>query len=212
MPRKPITQVASGKIETSKALISKFHKNPLQKCPSEVSAYQKASLKYGTVHNTSKWLIKNLMTLKLIISHRPPLLLLDVGTLVPGYNRIKWLTPSYINLQVPPNGLQLAIHQHDYLKYTVSSRFNIICLSLVLNFVPTPDQRGQMLKKAWSDLVSGGFLYIVLPLACVQNSKYIDVDEFGHILSLIGFKLVHSHTSPKLFYAIYQKTKSRTNL
>jgi 25S rRNA (adenine2142-N1)-methyltransferase len=203
MPRKPITHIESDKVEASKILISNFHRNSFQKNPSEVLAYQKASLKYGIIHNTSKWLIKHLP--RILTSQ--PLFLLDVGTLVPGYSHKNWLIPTYINLQVPPGGLQLAIQQCDYITFIPQKSFNIICLSLVLNFVPTPEMRGQMLKKAWSDLTIDGVLYIVLPRACLCNSKYLDAVEFDKILSHIGFKLLRSHLSPKLFYGIYQKTE-----
>ena len=50
--------------------------------------------------------------------------------------------------------------------------FDVVVLSLVVNFVPDPRKRGDMLRQAASLLRPGGLLFLALPLACVENSRY----------------------------------------
>ncbi|KAJ3087868.1 hypothetical protein HK102_010106 [Quaeritorhiza haematococci] len=55
-----------------------------------------------------------------------------------------------------------------------SNVFDCVAMSLVLNFVGEPERRGDMLHHALKFLhpVHGGYIFLVLPLPCVTNSRY----------------------------------------
>lgn len=72
----------------------------------------------------------------------------------------------------------------------------------MVNFVSTPDLRGAMLVKTTVTLQRGGMLFLVLPLACVNNSRYFDVAALSDILSALGYSIKHSHSSPKLYFVM----------
>src|ERR1700734_3582445 len=76
--------------------------------------------------------------------------------------------------------------------------FNVVVLSLVLNFVSSPEKRGEMLKLASSLLSSGGLCYLILPSACLTNSRCISEEVMIHILKICGLKMLYSHYSRKL--------------
>lgn len=76
-------------------------------------------------------------------------------------------------------------------------QFDIISLSLVLNFLPTAGDRGDMLKRtcqfldqraprAMSKDLKDRFpaLFLVLPAACIMNSRYMNEVSLSHSTAL----------------------------
>ena len=57
-----------------------------------------------------------------------------------------------------------------------------------------------MLVKAARLLRKNGFLCIVLPKACVENSRYFDASLLSRMLEYVGFTIVDTHASSKLFF------------
>lgn len=105
-----------------------------------------------------------------------------------------------------------------------TTRFDVVCLSLVLNFEGDISKRGmqsiaraiacidaltgQMILRAHDFLTPTGLLYIVLPLSCVNNSRYLTADRLRAMLASCGFeKVVAQHDSPKLTYWLVQRTR-----
>lgn len=82
--------------------------------------------------------------------------------------------------------------------------FDLVAMSLVLNFEPSAAKRGQMLCKARSLLRRNGFLAIVLPLATIDNSRYFDETMLMELMGRLEFVNLVLHRSPKLFYALFQ--------
>lgn len=84
-------------------------------------------------------------------------------------------------------------------------RFNLILCSLVLNFVPTPKERGDMLRRITKFLLPGGMssLFFVLPLPCLQNSRYMDKEIFEKMMSDLGFKKSNSYEATKIIYYLF---------
>jgi hypothetical protein len=88
------------------------------------------------------------------------------------------------------------------------SRFHIISLSLVLNYVGDLYKRGQMLVFASELLHKGGFLYLIIPLACVENSKYLtNAILIESIIKPLGFQCIQWKYSTKLAFYEFQKTE-----
>ncbi|POW21737.1 hypothetical protein PSHT_02105 [Puccinia striiformis] len=88
---------------------------------------------------------------------------------------------------------------------TEDQKFDVVCLSLVLNFIGDLKKRGEMIKRARKFLKPTGKLFIVLPLACLNNSRYLDFERFKMILNYLGFKTIKQHNSSKLTYWLLEK-------
>jgi 25S rRNA (adenine2142-N1)-methyltransferase len=50
-----------------------------------------------------------------------------------------------------------------------------------------------------------GFIAIVLPLACIDNSRYFDEPTLHAMLAQLAFAPRTVHRSPKLYFALYQR-------
>lgn len=106
---------------------------------------------------------------------------------------------------------------------TEAGKFDMISLSLVLNFVPDPAGRGQMLSRtllflrteAMSSADSANFpfpsLFLVLPRSCVANSRYFTEKRFEELMGLLGYELAKTKTSQKLFYSLWGRARVRSS-
>lgn len=87
-------------------------------------------------------------------------------------------------------------------------KFNLISCSLVINFVPSPKQRGDMLNRITQFLKppkngSMSSLFLVLPLPCVSNSRYFDHSLMDEIMSALGFTRTYYYEAKKIAYWMY---------
>eukprot|EP00833_Pecoramyces_ruminatium_P008884 jgi/Orpsp1_1/1182916/evm.model.c7180000083156.1 len=187
-----------------------------------LDAYQKASLLGQDKRrggDSSKWFIKQLLSLKKpepfkddknYVAGKPSVpetySLLDVGA-VSGSNYSKegkWIKAKAIDLN-PQDSL---VEKADFFEFPIpKEKYQILCLSLVINFVGDAKMRGIMIARANKFLVTQGLLFIVLPNPCVNNSRYCTDDHFRKILDYLGFSLVTSHVSRKLVYYLFRKIK-----
>ncbi|ORX86992.1 hypothetical protein BCR32DRAFT_215726 [Anaeromyces robustus] len=187
-----------------------------------LDAYQKASLLGQDKRrggDSSKWFIKQLLSLKKpdeflndinYVAGKPTnpqtYSLLDIGA-VSGSNYVKegkWIKAKAIDLN-PQDSL---VEKADFFEYPIpKEKYQILCLSLVINFVGDIKKRGIMIARANKFLVKQGLLFIVLPNPCVNNSRYCTDDHFKKILEYLGFSLVTSHISRKLVYYLFRKIK-----
>ena len=99
--------------------------------------------------------------------------------------------------------------------------YDLVSLSLVVNFVGDPTQRGDMLKRVGSFLrpYPGGrdglaecspALFLVLPAPCVINSRYLDEGRLESIMESIGYRRAHRKLSSKLVFYLW-KYEGRNN-
>jgi 25S rRNA (adenine2142-N1)-methyltransferase len=64
---------------------------------------------------------------------------------------------------------------------------------------------GRMLERARHFLCNKrGFLFLVLPLACVKNSRYCTEERLHHVTESLGYICVASHSSSSLVYHLYK--------
>ncbi|KAI0802359.1 putative methyltransferase-domain-containing protein [Xylaria sp. FL0064] len=92
--------------------------------------------------------------------------------------------------------------------------FDIISLSLVLNFVPDAQGRGDMLLRTLDFLKphtaashdAFPCLFLVLPVPCVTNSRYMDEPLLERIMNALGYIKTHSKTTQKLVYYLWRRT------
>ncbi|KAK0512992.1 hypothetical protein JMJ35_005009 [Cladonia borealis] len=93
--------------------------------------------------------------------------------------------------------------------------YDLVSLSLVVNFVGDPTQRGDMLRRVGSFLrpYTGGpdelaecapALFLVLPAPCVTNSRYLDEGRLESIMESIGYRRAKRKLSSKLIYYLWK--------
>ncbi|KAI4686384.1 uncharacterized protein J4E84_005662 [Alternaria hordeiaustralica] len=145
---------------------------------------------------------------------------LEVGALSAKNEISKYA--SVINMtRIDLNSQGPGIEKQDFMERPLPTcddeRFDIISLSLVLNYVPDAVGRGEMLKRitkflrkgvAWTETADSVLpvLFFVLPLPCVDNSRYLDEDLFLGIMGDLGFTMKFSKNSSKLCYYLFTLT------
>ncbi|OCK82719.1 hypothetical protein K432DRAFT_292628 [Lepidopterella palustris CBS 459.81] len=105
--------------------------------------------------------------------------------------------------------------------------FDIISLSLVLNYVQDASSRGQMLRRTCDFLLPPEHtgdatgtsrsssadtqaqsllpaLFLVLPAPCVTNSRYLTEEHLTLIMQSLGYVRTHKKLSPKLVYYLWR--------
>jgi len=164
---------------------------------------------------SEKVLIEWLKTMGLHKHRSSRLLLLEVGALTPDNYRtcLSWIEPTPIDLR----SRHPSILEQDFMlldRNGHSSRWDIISLSLILNFVPVAKERGRMLRLSYEFLKPSGFLFLVLPLPCVNNSRYLDFASLKLLMCFIGFTelKVHWKNGQRMAYWLYQKGNSPGSL
>ncbi len=131
--------------------------------------------------------------------------------------------PSMINMtRIDLNSQSSGIEKQDFMARPVPTCedecFDIISLSLVLNYVPDPIGRGEMLKRLLQFLRKTNqetghspsvlpIVFLVLPLPCIQNSRYCDEELLLQIMSNLGFALRLSKHTSKISYHIFSWTR-----
>ncbi|KAK9771108.1 putative 25S rRNA adenine-N(1) methyltransferase [Seiridium cardinale] len=151
-----------------------------------------------------------------------PLRMLEVGALstINDCSKSRLFAMERIDLNSQGEG----ILQQDFMARPLptddSGRFDIISLSLVLNFVPDAQGRGNMLLRTLEFLrlpgthgsELGNFfpsLFLVLPAPCVTNSRYMDESRLEAIMTSLGYTKTKSKLTQKLVYYLWTRTNAR---
>jgi 25S rRNA (adenine2142-N1)-methyltransferase len=144
----------------------------------------------------------------------PKLQVLEVGAL--STKNACSINPALDVTRIDLNSQEPGILKQDFMERPLPSdedeRFNIISLSLVLNYVPDATGRGEMLKRCVQFLTSkcpielAPSLFLVLPIACVDNSRYLNEERLGEIMNCLGFRLTQSKRTSKLVFYLWEHT------
>lgn len=112
------------------------------------------------------------------------------------------------------------IIQQDFMERPLprfeKDQFDIISLSLVLNFVPSAADRGEMLKRTCQFLdtraprtmpasLHDNFpaLFLVLPAACITNSRYMNEERLTVMMASLGYVSLKRKQTAKLIYYLW---------
>lgn len=151
-----------------------------------------------------------------------PFRMLEVGALstTNECSKSRFFSMQRIDLNSQGEG----ITQQDFMERPLpkddSERFDIISLSLVLNFVPDARVRGDMLLRTLDFLVQPGSnagpelekffpsLFLVLPAPCVTNSRYMDESRLEAIMTSIGYIKTEYKLTQKLVYYLWTRTNN----
>jgi len=137
----------------------------------------------------------------------PPLTLLDVGAIKNHYcetdTRVQrlqslfHLRPTSIDLN-PQDDEVLKANFLDYAKQELANEnsFDVVVLSLCVNFEGSPTNRGEMLRLAARLLPEGGLLFLLLPASCIYNSRYMDLELLLELLEVVGLELADHQERP----------------
>jgi 25S rRNA (adenine2142-N1)-methyltransferase len=187
-----------------------------------LAAYQRASLFGATAEengafNSGVWVHNELRVMGLL----PPahgqqrLRLLDVGALQDHWSPHAHMIEA---MAIDLNPQQSSVIRADFFDFPPlpaagsAPAFDVIVLSLVLNFVGDPRRRGVMLERCAALLPIGGVLFIVIPAACITNSRYMNHVLFLRIVQAAGFELSrHKITTKLALYALRRKVCSATD-
>ncbi|PBP23878.1 nucleolus protein [Diplocarpon rosae] len=188
-----------------------------------IESYQRASLTGQTNErggDSSKMLMEWLEPVYSVLKDRDtngqPARLLEIGALSVSNacSRSRLFEVERIDLNSRAEGIK----QQDFMERPIplddKEQFDVISLSLVLNYVPDPVGRGQMLLRTLKFLrtitPSDGLreyfpsLFLVLPSPCVANSRYLDDAKLHCIMKSLGFVQVNKKISHKLVYYLWR--------
>ncbi|KAF1838998.1 hypothetical protein BDW02DRAFT_272726 [Decorospora gaudefroyi] len=149
---------------------------------------------------------------------------LEIGALSTNNDISKFtsvVNMTRIDLNSQGHGIEKQDFMERPLPTTEDERFDIISLSLVLNYVPDAVGRGEMLKRITKFLRRGvanddgptsalPALFFVLPLPCVDNSRYLDQELLLRIMGDLGFAMRYSKHTSKLCYYLFALTGEPT--
>lgn len=138
------------------------------------------------------------------------------------------LTDELCVARIDLHSQEKGIQQQDFMERPLPVRqddmLDVISLSLVLNYVPDPVTRGQMLKrtaefldtKLPTTLAKNGdagekemeerllpCVFLVLPAACVLNSRYFTEERLTEIMHAIGYERTGRKVTNKLIYYLW---------
>ena len=171
-----------------------------KKIESERKAYQHASIVSTAHHRTSRWVFQELERLQ----RRPrkgcaALKALEVGAintqLVDG---APWLDVDAIDIASRPPRIR-AIDFFE-LDLVTPPMYDVLVLSMVINCVPAAEARGAMLRLCRAHLRIGGLFFVMLPLLCLCNSRYMTESLFVALLHRLGFVLRGHKRTPKVAF------------
>lgn len=178
-----------------------------------IDSYQKASIAGHTAattvkFNTSRWVMERVKLQQPLYanSEATNIKLLDVGSLTNHYLPFKRnIACTAIDLNPQHSSVQ-AIDFFDLPHNDVQHArvYDVIVLSLVLNFVGDKLKRGIMLTRSHKMLKSGGSLFIILPKACMDNSRYMNGETMKTMMTGIGFEETFTRSSSKLVLYEYK--------
>ncbi|KAJ2984217.1 hypothetical protein NQ176_g112 [Zarea fungicola] len=187
-----------------------------------ISVYQQASLQGQSSErggDTSKLLLEWLPLSELKELGTKPRLL-EVGAL--STKNACSVSGVFESVHIDLNSQEPGILEQDFMDRPLpehdSDRFDLISLSLVLNFTPDAALRGEMLKRtlaflrdthAATDLNTSYLfpsLFIVLPRSCLENSRYFTEERFNAIMSMLGYSGIRRKMTQKLAYSLWKRT------
>ncbi|KAI9762353.1 MAG: 60S ribosomal protein L25 [Chaenotheca gracillima] len=142
--------------------------------------------------------------------------LLEVGALSTSNasTRSKLFEVTRIDLNSQDKGILKQDFMERPLPSHEDNKFDVLCLSLVLNYVPDALSRGEMLRRTTrflkennTDMEEVQFcpaLFLVLPAPCLSNSRYLDDNRLRGIMTSLGYSLLQRKVSAKLDYSLWK--------
>jgi len=195
-------------------------------------AYQSASLRGEAKggFNASTWVLAFLVANAPSLALPPVTRLLDVGAIVEHYRskdpRTEGLPTKLEVTSIDVNPLSPDVVKADFFDFATSilegyspsggpplpRAFDVIVLSLVVNFIGDPWKRGLMLSLASRLLTPGGLLFLVLPSACVLNSRFVNQPLLTRISGALGLSAAPVPTAVRVTASLWMSVYVRVGV
>ncbi|KAK5166072.1 25S rRNA (adenine2142-N1)-methyltransferase [Saxophila tyrrhenica] len=187
-----------------------------------LSSYQLASIQGQSSErggDSSVVLVEWLKDIKVVTaSSEHKLRMLEVGAL--STDNACFKSGLFDIERIDLNSQAPGIKKQDFMERPVpqfeKDQFDIISLSLVLNFVPTEEGRGAMLKRTCQFLdqraprtmpkgIQDNFpaLFLVLPAPSVVNSRYFNDERLTLMMASLGYVMLRREQKRKLVYYLW---------
>lgn len=183
-----------------------------------LETYQRASLKGGSIRKgfsaSGKWILPFLQKERRskafeCSNDHIKLKMLDVGAIT-GEVYVKYSFLDVISIDL--NSQSPRVVKQDFFDRPIPKSkqdcFDVLCLSLVLNFIGDVEMRGLMLLRCRDHITDSGLLYIVLPLSCIQNSRFMTHASFISLMRNLQFVVEEFSFSKKLCYYLFRIDRS----
>ena len=168
-------------------------------------AYQEASVLTTARHRTCKWVFSVLTKLGMRPKkNQSPLRVLEIGAVNTQLLSIPWLDVRAIDIK----SQHPRIEQVDFFDVPPKGDKDVVVCAMVLNCVESAVKRGRMLADARRHLKPGGYFFLMLPRRCVEHSPFCTVPVLESLMELLGMRAVEKKTSPKVFFACFEKTRT----
>lgn len=193
-----------------------------------IESYQKASL-LGQANDRGgdssrvlmEWLEPVSGKLRDMVTNGRPARLLEVGALSisNACSKSRLFDIERIDLNSQADGIKQQDFMERPLPHDGKEQFDVISLSLVLNYVPDAIGKGQMLLRTLKFLRRVGSpaghsetfpcLFLVLPAPCVLNSRYMDESRMEAIMESLGYSMSEKKITNKLIYYLWRLSVDR---
>lgn len=171
--------------------------------------YQAASLegeRQGGGFDSSAWVLEELRVRA--DARDSALRLLDVGAIVARFpDKVDKVALDVTAIDLNPRDDDGTVIRADFFEYAKErdAEFDVVCLCLCVNFVGCSRRRGEMLRLAALIATRDALLFLTLPRACVDNSRYFDEDALAEVLGAAGWERVSLKFSARLVLVICKR-------
>lgn len=158
--------------------------------------YQDASIFATAQFRTSRWVLRVLRAMDALPRRDEPRLeALEIGAINTQLVSSQFLHTRAVDLR----SRHPAIEEVDFFRLRPPARsLDVVMCAMVINCLPAPGLRGEMLRRVRSMLVEGGLLFLALPRQCLTRSPFTNHDHFASALRALGLGPVAQKQTPKV--------------
>lgn len=166
--------------------------------------YQQASQISTEYHKTGRIIAKIIEKIGMKPSNKYRLKVLEIGAINSQLQQFNWMEVRSIDL----NSQHPSIEEVDFFDVRPEAEYDVVVSSMVLNYVPQPQKRGEMLVRMVLQLKCQGCLCLALPVRCVR-SKLVGEDWFHKLLKALGLEdALPVNITPKLIFYVMRRVPS----
>ena len=174
-----------------------------------IDSYQQASIISTSHFKTSRWVIRSLDQLGVLRRGKgeEKLQVLEVGAINIQFHSCSFMTVRSIDL----NSQHPLIEEIDFFDIPPTAAYDVVVASMVINCVPSPQKRAEMLARLNAHLTNNGVLFLVLPTRCITSKFVGGLVLFNEVLRCVGLVDVKCDkleikNSPKLSYFVLKRS------
>lgn len=171
-------------------------------------AYQEASALATKNFRSSRFVFKKLVGYGMQPRRgEPKLKVLEIGAVNAQLVVCPWMAVRAIDItsRDPKH-----IEEKDFFDIpvldAVAGEYDVLVNAMVVNCVPDPVKRGEMILRCHDHLKPGGLMFFALPSRCIDMSEFLTRKGFEALMVASGFTIRDDHRTPKISFYILQRT------